>query len=775
MRSDAITAVMLIAPYHHSVPLYLTDIYLSSTKSSINVSDKCKLGFMDPLAVQQRIVSEPTRGSEGSGDDTKTLVISFLNTFTRADDVQPYVRSIKNILETHDSLVINVGDIRAHSPQLYDRLVAQPAYVLQTITQVVESMLAGESSGSTPHFKPNIILQYTSLDGSLRPSELRAKHINRLVSVRAIVSGTSRLRSKTQLLVAKCRGCGHEYRQVLVSGLDTIVLPTTCMNEKSQGGSSKCGKSPYVINPHSCMYIDQQNIRLQDIPGDMPFYRPMAVDVEGPGGLEEANTHTGASDDGSATVLPAVLEGHVVRPDLLAGCKLIVTGTLVAKPGTKIVYLLGHGIHVVDSSDEFDHLQTIQSFYSAEDIPKFYTFKNQPNVVSIIESLIAPQIEGMEDAKRAIACLLFGGTNKYTQELIRLRGNINVLLISDPGLGKSELLLEASRLAPIGIYTSGKSTSAVGLTAGVMRDKATSEFFLEGGALVLADKGIVCIDELDKMNETDRVALHEAMEQGSISISKAGISATLNARTSILAAANPTLGRFDDFQKAADQIDFSVTILTRFDLVFMLKDKQSPEKDAMIVSKIAKIATGERPAAAASHREQNSVFTQAFLKKYIAYAQATCTPKLDQSSLEILKAAYIKYRTDALKSSSAIPITVRQLEALIRLSESFAKMRLSPVVTVEDVEYAIDIFQKSTADALQAGISDPSLTNSTVIAQVEQTILRMIPHGAILSRSAVLRDAARLGLSEAVVVYVITKLINSNVLEVIRNTMIKRK
>lgn len=730
---------------------------------------------MDPLATQQRIVSEPTRGSERSGDDTKTLVVSFFSTFTRADDVQPYVRSIQTIIETHDTLVINIGDIRAHSPKLYDRLIAQPAHVLQIITQVVESMVAEKSSSSTPYFKPNIMLQYTSLDGSLRPSELRAKHINRLVSVRAIVSGTSRLRSKTQLLVAKCRGCGHEYRQVLVSGLDTIVLPTTCMNEKTQGDSSKCGKSPYVINPHSCVYIDQQNIRLQDIPGDMPFYRPMGGDdIEGADSLD-GDKQAGASEDNSSTVLPTVLEGHIVRPDLLAGCKLIVTGTLVAKPGTKVVYLLAHGIYVVDSSDEFDHLQTVQSFYSAEDIPKFHAFKSQPNVISIIESLIAPQIEGMEDAKRAIACLLFGGTNKYTQELIRLRGNINVLLISDPGLGKSELLLEASRLAPIGIYTSGKSTSAVGLTAGVMRDKATSEFFLEGGALVLADKGIVCIDELDKMNETDRVALHEAMEQGSISISKAGISTILNARTSILAAANPTLGRFDDFQKAADQIDFSVTILTRFDLVFMLKDKQSPERDAMIVNKIARIATGERPASVTSHQEQNPMFTPAFLKKYIAYAQATCTPKLDQSSLEILKAAYIKYRADALRSGSTVPITVRQLEALIRLSESFAKMRLSPAVTVEDVEYAIDIFQKSTADALQAGISDPSLTNSTIITQVEQTILRMVPHGVILSKSAVLRDAARLGLSEAVVVYVITKLINSNILEVIRSTMLKRK
>lgn len=146
---------------------------------------------MDPLATQQRIVSEPTRGSERPGNDIKSLVISFFTTFTRADDVQPYIRSIKNILETHDSLVIDIGDIRGHSPQLYDRLVVQPAHVLQVITQVVESMLAEESSGSTPYLKPNIILQYTSLDGSLRPSELRAKHINRLVSVRAIVSGTS--------------------------------------------------------------------------------------------------------------------------------------------------------------------------------------------------------------------------------------------------------------------------------------------------------------------------------------------------------------------------------------------------------------------------------------------------------------------------------------------------------------------------------------------------------------------------------------------------------
>ncbi|MBH1945553.1 ATP-binding protein, partial [Erythrobacter sp. YJ-T3-07] len=190
---------------------------------------------------------------------------------------------------------------------------------------------------------------------------------------------------------------------------------------------------------------------------------------------------------------------------------------------------------------------------------------------NVMADSIAPSIYANRDIKKAILCLLLGGSKKILPDGMKLRGDINVLLLGDPGTAKSQLLKFVEKAAPISIYTSGKGSSAAGLTASVQRDHSTREFYLEGGAMVLADGGVVCIDEFDKMRDEDRVAIHEAMEQQTISIAKAGITTILNARTSVLAAANPIFGRYDDMKTPGENIDFQTTILSRFDMIFIVK------------------------------------------------------------------------------------------------------------------------------------------------------------------------------------------------------------
>ena len=221
-----------------------------------------------------------------------------------------------------------------------------------------------------------------------------------------------------------------------------------------------------------------------------------------------------------------------------------------------------------------------------EDQEKFDQIKRDKDLYEKLTKSIAPSIYGHPDIKKAICCLLFGGCAKKLPDGMRLRGDINVLLLGDPSVAKSQFLKFVDRVAPICVYTSGKGSSAAGLTASVIKDGASGEFQLEGGAMVLADGGIVCIDEFDKMRPQDRVAIHEAMEQQTISIAKAGITTILNSRTSVLAAANPIFGRYDDLKHAAEQIDFQSSILSRFDTIFIVRDVREDGIDKAIASHV---------------------------------------------------------------------------------------------------------------------------------------------------------------------------------------------
>jgi replicative DNA helicase Mcm len=322
---------------------------------------------------------------------------------------------------------------------------------------------------------------------------------------------------------------------------------------------------------------------------------------------------------------------------------------------------------------------------------------------------------------------LFGGIEKKLPDDTKIRGDIHILFVGDPGTAKSQLLEYISRLAPRGVYASGKSSTAAGLTAAAVRDEfGEGRWTLEAGALVLADKGIACVDEIDKMSPQDRSSMHEAMEQQIIHIAKAGITAALQTRCAVLAAANPKYGRFDEASPIPPQIDMPPTLLSRFDVIFTITDKPDEPRDLDMAEHILRAHFGGEIKKFRENIESDEYSdfdeekalatilpqkTPEYLRKYVAYAKRHVFPVMTEGAIESIKEYYIKLRgQDTGAEASAIAITPRQLEAFVRLSEASARVRLSYKVTLEDTQRAINIVEYFLRKvALDAGIYDIDL------------------------------------------------------------------
>jgi DNA replication licensing factor MCM5 len=447
---------------------------------------------------------------------------------------------------------------------------------------------------------PIFEVQIRSLENPRMLRNLDSELVGQMVVVPGIITSASKSQIKASKLSIRCRNCGDTKIIVVKSGLAGAFTPRIC----DRGQQEKCPMDPYYIVPEECDYKDYQTLKIQEAPelvptGEMP--RSFIVSTE-------RNLVDKVTPGMRVTVVGifSILNSAKGNRDTASNIEGI--GQTV-----KISYISAIGIQKEGGENSLGFALPL---IGDDDKEKIIQMTKDPEIYEKIASSIGGAIYGGDDIKKAIACLLFGGSSKKLPDGMRLRGEVNILLLGDPSTAKSQMLKFVQRCAPICIYTSGKGSSAAGLTAAVIKDAMTGEFQLEGGAMVLADGGVVCIDEFDKMRSIDRVAIHEAMEQQTISIAKAGITTILNSRTSVLAAANPVMGRYDDLKHAAEQIDFQSAILSRFDCIFIVRDIRDDVKDRKMANHIVGLHQG-----AENYVQEKAEIDLDLLKKYITYTK----------------------------------------------------------------------------------------------------------------------------------------------------------
>lgn len=555
-----------------------------------------------------------------------------------------------------------------------------------------------------------------------------------MVRVPGIVIGASTLSSKATVVTIQCRGCKNTDYVTVNSGFSGVSMPRVCSRRPQPGDDNpKCPLDPYYVVHEKCQFIDQQVLKLQEAPDQVP--------------VGELPRHIQVSAD-------RYLAGRVVPG---SRCTIMGVFSIYQSKGSKnsssAVAIRNPYLQAVGIDGDSDQTARGHMTFTDEEEQEFQELSRRPDLYEVFTDCIAPSIYGNRDIKKAIACLLMGGSKKVLPDGMRLRGDINVLLLGDPGTAKSQLLKFVERVAPIGIYTSGKGSSAAGLTAAVQRDPVSREFYLEGGAMVLADSGVVCIDEFDKMRDEDRVAIHEAMEQQTISIAKAGITTILNARTSVLAAANPIFGRYDDLKTPGENIDFQTTILSRFDMIFIVRDEHERGRDERMARHVMGIHMGGNGASTAEDSAPVPISGEK-MKRYVAYCKQRCAPSLTEDAAERLSSNFIALREQLQQSEivagarSTVPITVRQLEAIVRIAESLAKLQLSSVAEERHVNEAIRLFLASTMDAATSGENSIGGQNGAggnrellaEVAKVEEELRRRLPIGWSTSLGTLKRE-----------------------------------
>jgi replicative DNA helicase Mcm len=556
------------------------------------------------------------------------------------------------------SLVIDFDDLLSYDRVLADILVESPSVFLESASKAIQQVMMVEDpeyAQKVKTFHARIRRLPESFHVKIR--EIRARHLGKLIAVEGIVTKISPVKQELVEAVFRCKTCGHE--EVVRQEEGSLVKPTQCPECSREGRKSQ----GFVLVAEKSRFVDVQKFVLQEKPEELP-----------PGQL------------------PRSIE-VVVRDDLVdtvrPGDRVTVVGFLRVEEDKKFLKNAPPVYHPYMEANyvEVAAKETLDVEITPEDEKKILELSRREDLEELIVNSIAPSIYGYREVKLAIALLLFGGVPKVYPDGIRVRGDIHILLIGDPGTAKSQLLRYVSFIAPRGIYTSGKGATAAGLTAAVVKEKSSGEFYLEAGALVLADGGIACIDEFDKMEARDRVSIHEAMEQQTVSIAKAGIVATLNARASILAAANPAFGRYLPNRNIAENIDLPVTILSRFDLIFILRDTPNREKDRELAQYVIDFHREAYP------QELENLIPPQLLKKYIAYARKHVRPRLSEEAKAKIVDFYVSMRARSEEPESPITITPRQLEALIRLSEAHARMHLRSVVTEKDAEVAIQLME----------------------------------------------------------------------------------
>lgn len=595
---------------------------------------------------------------------------SFLRTFVDGKGQYVYRDRIRRMCEQNkSSFVVSYTDLANNQHVLAYFLPEAPFQMLEIMDKVAKEMVLSiyptyERVTNEVHVR----ISDLPLVEELRT--FRKLHLNQLVRTLGVVTATTGVLPQLSVIKYDCVKCGYVLGP-FVQSQNTEVKPGSCPECQSGG--------PFSINMEQTLYRNYQKITLQESPGRIPAGRiPRSKDC-------------------------------ILLSDLCDQCKpgdeIEVTGiytnnydgSLNTEQGFPVFATVLIANHMVVK----DSKQVVASL-TDEDIATIQKLSKDPRISERIIQSMAPSIFGHDYIKRSLALTLFGGEAKNHGEKHKLRGDINILLCGDPGTAKSQFLKYSEKIAPRAVFTTGQGASAVGLTAYVRRNPATREWTLEAGALVLADQGVCLIDEFDKMNDQDRTSIHEAMEQQSISISKAGIITSLQARCAVIAAANPIGGRYDPSMTFSENVNLSEPILSRFDILCVVKDEFDPMQDQHLARFVVGSHIKHHPTMEETIPESQPTdsmqIPQDLLKKYIVYSKENVHPKLTNMDQDKIAKMYSQLRQESL-STGSLPITVRHIESVIRMSEAHARMHLRDTVQDVDVNMAIRMMLESFIEA----------------------------------------------------------------------------
>ncbi|MBA7595907.1 hypothetical protein ES703_02872 [subsurface metagenome] len=556
-------------------------------------------------------------------------------------EVGESIRKWKNVI------YLDFTKLTEFSNKLAEEILTNPEETLG----IVE--LAIEETGLVNNLRVRLINLPKSQEIKVR--NIRSKNLNEMIIIEGIVRQASDVRPQVVNAKFECPSCGTVISVLQIE--KKFREPATCSCGR-RGGFRLISKE----------MVDTQRLVIEEAPESLSGgEQPKRINVFVKEDLVEPKMEEKTTPGSRVKSIGVLKEVPVPLP----------SGGL----STRFELAL-EANNIIPMEETFEELDI-----NEEDEKQILELSQDPEIFKKLTKSIIPSVWGYDEIKQSLVLQLFGGVAKVHADGQKSRGDLHILLIGDPGVAKSATLVFMSRISPKGRYVVGKSASGAGLTATVIRDEYLRGWSLEAGAMVLANKGLVCIDELEKMDPNDRSAMHEAMEQQTITISKANVQATLRAETSVLAAANPKFGRFDPYQSIAQQIDLPPTLINRFDVIFPLRDIPDRKKDELIAIHVLY-----------AHQKEGEamLIPKELFRKYIAYAKQRIKPLLTDDAVEEIKKFYVELRNMPVSSEGVlrpIPISARQLQALIRMSEASAKMRLSEKVTMDDAKRAIEIMK----------------------------------------------------------------------------------
>ncbi len=584
-------------------------------------------------------------------------LINFLKAFKDPDGSYKYFERINDMMAANAlSLVVDYIDLDSHNPALAEEITHEPDEYLAAFREAVLSVLREIHPDYEKEIRDKVRVRIGNYTVQKGLREINADLIDRLISVSGMVVRSSEVKPLAKKIAFKCTSC-NTLTEAELKGL-AMKKPAKC---------PACSERELDMDPENSLFIDFQMVRLQELPEDLPAGQlPHYVEVTVMGDLVDQ------CRPGDRIILTGII--RIEQEQLAPQAKTSLFR--LRMEGNNIEYLGGRA-----GSKDTRYAERLT--ISAEDEKQIRTISTKPDAYEKLVASFAPHIYGHWEIKESILLLIVGAVTKKMEDGSTRRGDINVLLVGDPGVAKSEMLKFAAKIAPRGLYTSGRGSTAAGLTAAVIRDKS-GIMLLEAGAVVLGDQGLVSIDEFDKLRPEDRAALHEVMEQQTCSVAKGGIVATLNARTSILSAANPIYGKYDPYKNITENVNLPIPLLTRFDLIFIVRDLPEKEKDKLIASHILEI-----------HRESELAAKPAIdidlFTKYLSYAKQV-GPVLTQEAIDLIRNYYLDMRK--VESEGMITVTPRQLEALVRLATARAKLLLKDKVEAEDASRAIYLVEQ---------------------------------------------------------------------------------